>query len=165
MVFLQYLQINVFVWARVVCGTRYYQSASVGCSQTIQKIHVRKIEWNQGPSAWCTYGRFHDQRTFNKGKWKPRRPGVCADAQCCKITWLEELASESNTIQAQEDISVSGKIAGTYQVKLYMGLMVIHQDLWIAQFVWADVLCGTRYYQSASVDCSGVIQKIHMREI
>ena len=34
--------------------------------------------------------------------------------------WLEELASESNTIQAQEDISVSGKIAGNITVKLYM---------------------------------------------
>ena len=37
-----------------------------------------------------------------------------------KITWLEELASESNTIQAQEDISVSGKIAGNIRAKLYM---------------------------------------------
>ena len=43
--------------------------------------------------------------------------------------------------------------------------MVMHEYLWIAQFVWADVLCGTRYYQSASVDCSGVIQKIHTRNI
>ena len=38
----------VFVWAHVVCGTRYYQSASVGWSQTIQKIHMRKIEVVQG---------------------------------------------------------------------------------------------------------------------
>ena len=27
-------------------------------------------------------------------------PGVRADAQCFKLTWLEELAPESNTIQA-----------------------------------------------------------------
>ena len=36
--------------------------------------------------------------------------------------WLEELASESNTIQAQEDISVSRKIAGNINVKLYIRL-------------------------------------------
>ena len=32
-------------------------------------------------------------------------------------------------------------------------------------FVWAELVCGTREYQSAPVDCSGVIQKIHMRKI
>ncbi len=37
-----------------------------------------------------------------------------------KITWLEELASESNTIQAQEDITQSGVTAGNDQVKLYV---------------------------------------------
>ena len=44
-------------------------------------------------------------------------------------------------------------------------VMVFHQYLRIGEFVWDLVLCGTRYYQSASVDCSGVIQKIHMREL
>ena len=47
---------------------------------------------------------------------------------------------------------------------IYKFVMVYHQYLRIAQFVWARVLCGTRYYQSASLDCSLVIQKIHMRE-
>ena len=35
-------------------------------------------------------------------------------------TWLEELASESNTIQAQEDITQAGKIAGKTRAKLYV---------------------------------------------
>ena len=48
MVFLEYLWMHVFVWARVFCGTRYYQSASVDCSGTIQKIHIRKIRRGQG---------------------------------------------------------------------------------------------------------------------
>ena len=48
MVFLQYLWIGQFVWALVLLCTRYYQSASVDCSGTIQKIHMRKIEWHQG---------------------------------------------------------------------------------------------------------------------
>ena len=32
-------------------------------------------------------------------------------------------------------------------------------------FVWAELVCGTRTYQFAPVDCSGVIQKIYMRKI
>ena len=48
------------------------------------------------------------------------RAGVCADAQCYNITWLEELVSESKTIQAQEVYTVSGKIAGRDPAKLYM---------------------------------------------
>ena len=47
-VYLQYLRIHQFVWARVLCGTRYYQSASVDCSGVIQKIHMRKIRRDQG---------------------------------------------------------------------------------------------------------------------
>ena len=35
-------------------------------------------------------------------------------------TWLEELASESNTIQAQEDIMLAGKKAGNIMTKLYV---------------------------------------------
>ena len=44
-------------------------------------------------------------------------------------------------------------------------LMVFHEYLRISKFVWARVLCGTRKYQSASVDCSGVIQKINTQKI
>ena len=41
-------------------------------------------------------------------------------------------------------------------------VMVICKYLWIRVFVWALVFSGLRYYQSASIDCRGVIQKIHM---
>ena len=34
------------------------------------------------------------------------------------IKWFEEFVSKSNIIQTQEDISVSGKIAGNIQQKL-----------------------------------------------
>ena len=37
-------------------------------------------------------------------------------------TWLEELASESNTIQAQEDITPAGMMAGQDPRKLYVNL-------------------------------------------
>ena len=66
--------------------------------------------------------RFHDQRQLGNAKCRSHGPVVCADAQCCKITWLEELVSKSNTIQTQEDISVAGKIAGNIQAKLYINL-------------------------------------------
>ena len=59
-VFHQYLRIHKFVWARVLCGTRYYQSASLDCSGVIQKIHMRKIEIRQGPVHDAYYDRFHD---------------------------------------------------------------------------------------------------------
>ena len=48
MVIHQYLWRLVFVSDRVVCGTIYYQFASVDCSQIIQKINMRKIELLQG---------------------------------------------------------------------------------------------------------------------
>ena len=44
-------------------------------------------------------------------------------------------------------------------------VMVICRYLWILVFVWALVFSGLRYYQSASLDCNGVTQKIHMTEI
>ena len=37
-------------------------------------------------------------------------------------TWLEELASESNTIQAQEDIVLARVMVGNTQLKLCGGL-------------------------------------------
>ena len=48
---------------------------------------------------------------------------------------------------------------------MYIVVMVFHQYLRIHKFVWACVLRGTRYYQSASLDSSEVIQKIHMKEL
>ena len=64
---------------------------------------------------------FMNLGTFDEAPGTVQSPGVRADAQCCKIDilkWLEELVSQSNTIQAQEDISVSGKIAGNTGEKL-----------------------------------------------
>ena len=99
-VFHPYLGIGQFVWARALCGTRYYQSASVDCSGDIRKIHVREIEVNQGVVHDEKCGRFHDSETFDNAPGTIQSSRVRADAQCCKITWLEELASERNTIQA-----------------------------------------------------------------
>ena len=43
-------------------------------------------------------------------------------------------------------------------------VMVICKYLWILVFVCALVFSGLRYYQSASFDCNGATQKIHMRK-
>ena len=61
---------------------------------------MRKIRPDQGVARACQNDRFHDPGTFDEAPGTVQGSGVRADAQCCKITWLEELASESNTIQA-----------------------------------------------------------------
>ena len=93
----------MFVWARAVCGTRIRCPASVDRSGTTGKIHMRKIEVDQGAARACYHDGFQDLGTFDEAPGTVQSPGVCADAQCCKIRilkWLEELASERNTIQA-----------------------------------------------------------------
>ena len=87
---------------------------------------------------------------------------------CAKnwATWLEELASESNTIQAQEE-----KILGQEDCRPRPGKTmcriwsVFHQYLWVFVFVWARAVCGTRYWVGAGCGCRAVLQKINMRKI
>ena len=64
-----------------------------------------------------------------------------------KITWLEELASESNTIQAQEDISPPGVMASNIRQKLYMNLrwLFVHisglmYSFDVSSFVVSDIV-------------------------
>ena len=62
-----------------------------------------EIEVHQGAARACYHDGFHDLGTFDGAPGTVQSPGVCADAQCFKIwipKWLEELASERNTIQA-----------------------------------------------------------------
>ena len=61
---------------------------------------MRKIRVSQGDGHAWKCCRFHDPGTFDEDFGTLQSPGVRADAQCFKITWLEELASESNTIKA-----------------------------------------------------------------
>ena len=61
---------------------------------------MRKIKPQQGDEHAWKCGSFYDPGTFDKHFGTLQSPGVRADAQCFKITWLEELAPESNTIQA-----------------------------------------------------------------
>ena len=79
-VFHSYLWIFVFVWARVLCGTRTHQSASVDCSGVIQKIHMRKIRLDQGLVHDEDFLIFHGLGTSDEAKWTLQGPGVRADA-------------------------------------------------------------------------------------
>ena len=86
--------------ARAFCGTRIRCSAAVDCSGTTQKIHVPEIDVDQGRERASKCVIFYDPGAFDEDFGTLQNPGVRADAQCFKLTWLEELASESNTIQA-----------------------------------------------------------------
>ena len=44
-------------------------------------------------------------------------------------TWLDELASESNTIQAQEDIMSARVMASNIRAKLYVLLVCLFDDI------------------------------------
>ena len=61
---------------------------------------MAEIEADQGVARACYHDGFHDLGTSDEAPGTVQSPGVRADAQCCKITLLEELASERNTIQA-----------------------------------------------------------------
>ena len=93
----------MFVWARGFCGLRISCPASVDCSGTIGKIHMVEIEVHQGVAHAYHHDGFMHFGPFDEAPGTFQSPGVCADAQCCKIRiqkWLEELASERNIIQA-----------------------------------------------------------------
>ena len=61
---------------------------------------MRKIDRGQDREHTWKCDGFYDPGTFDEDFGTLQSPGVRADAQCFKITWLEELASERNTIQA-----------------------------------------------------------------
>ena len=61
---------------------------------------MTEIEVDQGVAHACHHGGFEHLGTFDEAP--------------------EELASESNTVQAQEDITQPGKTAGKYPRKLYV---------------------------------------------
>ena len=90
----------MFVWARALCGTRISCRASVDCGGAIRKIHVSEIHAGQGDEHACYHSGFDNLGEFDEAPGTFQSSGARADAQCCKITWLEELASERNTIQA-----------------------------------------------------------------
>ena len=60
---------------------------------------MTEIDVGQGVAHACYHDGFHDLGPFDEAPGIFQGPGVRTDAQSW-ITWLEELASERNTIQA-----------------------------------------------------------------
>ena len=58
---------------------------------------MSETDVGQGDEHACHHDGFRHLGTFDEAPGTVQSPGVRADAQCCKITWLEELASERNT--------------------------------------------------------------------
>ena len=99
----------MFVWARAVCGTRYGPSPCVGTSPVLGKIRMQKIELDQGDSRHGKMTEFMIRGRFRTPK-DPSRTQERALTRNEFHTWLEELASESNTIQAQGIITQPGRL-------------------------------------------------------
>ena len=165
MIIHQYLWIDQFVWALVFCGIRYYQSASMDCSGVIQKIHMRKIRQGQGVNL---------MEIWQISCLEAVRQGPVAVSEPRGLRWramLQDHMARRTCFREQYYTGTRKYICvredcRQYEAEtMYKFVMVFLEYLRIGQFVWARVLCGARYYQSASVDCSGTIQKIHMRKI
>ena len=105
------------------------------CSGATGKIHVPENSVRQGVAHACYHDGFEHLGTFDEVPGNAQSPGVRADAQCCKIDilkWLEELVSQSNIIQAQEDITEQGRLqarSGRNYVYFWDGFSLISQDL------------------------------------
>ena len=100
----------MFVWARAVCGPRCGPSPYVGTSPVIGKIHMQKIECSQGDSQCVKMKNFWIRRRFRASNdlfWAHER---VLTHSVERFKWIEELASESNTIQAQWNISAAGRL-------------------------------------------------------
>ena len=101
-VYSRFLKINVFVWDGAVCGPRYDQSPWLGTSPVLREIHVWK-------SRYDNIEEFLDLRPSPASKMSSGEQNRVLTHSIERFTWLEELASESNTIQAQGIISASGR--------------------------------------------------------
>ena len=109
--------------------------------------------------------RFHDQRLLDKAKWTSEKQIRCADAQWDIVHGSKNLFKEQYYTDTR-GYNTGREDCRQYQAEIMcISMTVYFQYLKIHKFVWARVLCDTRYYKSASLDCSGIIQKIHMREI
>ena len=67
-VFHWYLGMHQFVWARAFCEIRISCPAAVDCNVTIRKIHMRKIELEQGLVHDDEIQEFHGLRPSDKAK-------------------------------------------------------------------------------------------------
>ena len=75
-----------------------------------EKIHMQKIEWIQGDSTCYENEEFLDFETSPASKMSSGEQNRVLTHSIERSTWLEELASESNTIQAQGILTQPGRL-------------------------------------------------------
>ena len=108
---------------------------------------------------------FHGLGTFDEAKWTLEGPGVRADAQCYLGHGSKNLLQRAILYRHKRNYDGREDCRPRPGETICRIWLVFLHYLWIYVFVWGRVLCGTRKHQSASVDCNGVIQKIHTRKI
>ena len=119
MVIRPYLWIDQFVWARGFCGTIICYSASVDCSGTIQKIHMRKIRWRQGQRMYAIMTDFMIWGRLTRPRGAFRAQGSALTRNVARSHGSKNLLQRA-ILYRHKCISVSGKIAGQDQPKLYI---------------------------------------------
>ena len=98
-----------FVWARALCGTRIRCCASVDCSGVIRKIYVSEIEVKvTGMHAIMMDFMIWGCLTRPRGPFRTQGSALTRNVE--KYTWLEEIASKSHIIQAQEEFLSQGRL-------------------------------------------------------
>ena len=92
----------MFVWAHVVCGPRYGQFSWLETSPVPGKIHMQKIERLQGDSTCDKNEEFLDLETSPASKMSSGEQNRVLTHSVERITWLEELASDSKLYRHKE---------------------------------------------------------------
>ena len=145
-----YLIISLDQCIRLSSRLLWYQILSV-CFLGLQRGHQEnpyEKDWDRSRSVHLMeiwqISCLEDVRQAQMDLSGPRGPRWRA---MWYYTWLEELVSESNTIQTQEDISVSGKIAGNTKPKLCIYLVWFIGNIsgflnsfWLASCVVQDII-------------------------
>ena len=107
--FLDFLRIPQLVWCRAWCGTRYDHSGPGEIHPATREIHMEKLEVRQGDSTHYKMKEFSIWRRFRI----PNDPSGTQKRALTRngfYTWLSELVSESNTIQAQGILTRPGRL-------------------------------------------------------
>ena len=108
-----------------------------------RKINEKDPERDQGDSTCDKNEEFLDLETSPASKMSSGEQNRVLTHSIERPTWLDELVSESNTIQAQEDITQQGVIAGTDPVKLnvVLGWLLVHISGLLNSFGLASFVC------------------------
>ena len=150
-----------FVWPACLCGTRIGCPGDVDCSGTIRKSIWKTFGWTRVTSMHGIAADFMIRGRLTRILGSFRAQGSALTRNVSSSHGSKNLLQRGmrGYYWGKEDCRPGPKKS------ICKSLMVFHQFLEIAVFVWARALCGTRICCSAAVGCSGVFQNILMSEI